>query len=65
VQGVGFDNREQVEKVFYRAFAFLMPPNATFAVARQATLQAANDLYGSSSPAFRAVSQAWDAVGVQ
>jgi Zn-dependent metalloprotease len=51
--------------VFYRAFAFLMPPNATFAVARQATLQAATDLYGGSSPAFRAVSQAWDAVGVQ
>jgi bacillolysin len=65
VQGVGFDNREQIEKVFYRAFVFLMPPNATFAVARQATLQAATDLYGGSSPAFRAVSQAWDAVGVQ
>jgi bacillolysin len=65
VQGVGFDNREQIEKVFYRAFVSMMPPNATFAVARQATLQAANDLYGGSSPAFRAVSQAWDAVGVQ
>jgi bacillolysin len=65
VQGVGADNREQIEKVFYRAFVFLMPPNATFAVARQATLQAATDLYGGSSPAFRAVSQAWDAVGVQ
>jgi len=65
VQGVGFENREQIEKVFYRAFVFLMPPNATFAVARQATLQAATDLYGGSSPAFRAVSQAWDAVGVQ
>jgi bacillolysin len=65
VQGVGFDNREQIEKVFYRAFVFLMPPNATFAVARQATLQAATDLHGGSSPAFRAVSQAWDAVGVQ
>ena len=65
VQGVGFENREQIEKVFYRAFVFLMPSNATFAVARQATLQAATDLYGGSSPAFRAVSQAWDAVGVQ
>jgi len=64
VQGVGAGNREQIEKVFYRAFAFLLPPDATFAVARQATLQAATDLYGASSPAFRAVSQAWDAVGV-
>ena len=65
VQGVGFENREQIEKVFYRGFVFLLPPNARFAVARQATLQAATDLYGGSSPAFRAVSQAWDAVGVQ
>jgi Zn-dependent metalloprotease len=65
VQGVGFESREQIEKVFYRAFVSLMPSNATFAVARQATLQSATDLYGGGSPAFRAVSQAWDAVGVQ
>jgi bacillolysin len=64
VQGVGAGNREQIEKVFYRAFVSLLPPDATFAVARQATLQAATDLYGGSSAAFRAVSQAWDAVGV-
>lgn len=64
VQGVGPGNREQIERVFYRAFASMLPPDASFAVARQATLQAATDLYGSSSPAFRAVSQAWDAVGV-
>lgn len=64
VQGVGAANREQIEKVFYRGFVFLLPPDATFAVARQATLQAATDLYGGNSAAFRAVSQAWDAVGV-
>jgi thermolysin len=64
VQGVGGDNREQIEKVFYRAFTQLMPANATFATARAATIQAARDLYGASSAAERAVTQAWTAVGV-
>jgi Zn-dependent metalloprotease len=64
VQGVGAANREQIEKVFYRGFTSLLPPNATFAVARRATVQAASDLYGTNSAAYRAVNQAWDAVGV-
>ena len=64
VQGVGAANREQIEKVFYRAFVYLLPSNATFSTARAATIQAARDLYGSGSSAERAVTQAWDAVGV-
>jgi bacillolysin len=64
VQGVGGANREQIEKVFYRGFTSLLPPDASFAVARRATVQAAIDLYGGGSAAVRAVSQAWDAVGV-
>ena len=64
VQGVGAANREQIERVFYRAFTQMLPASANFALARQATRQAASDLFGSSSPAFRAVSEAWDAVGV-
>jgi thermolysin len=64
VQGVGGGNRDQIEKVFYRAFTQLLPSAATFAVARAATIQAARDLYGSGSPAERAVTQAWTAVGV-
>lgn len=64
VQGVGAGAREQIEKVFYRAFTEMLPSNATFAVARAATLQSARDLYGSGSAAERAVSQAWAAVGV-
>src|SRR4029450_6763340 len=40
VQGVGGANREQVEKVFYRAFTQLLPANATFSLARAATIQA-------------------------
>lgn len=64
VQGVGGGNREQIEKVFYRAFTQLMPANSTFSVARAATIQAARDLYGNNSAAERAVTQAWTAVGV-
>jgi thermolysin len=64
VQGVGAANREQIEKVFYRAFTLLMPRHATFLIARSATVQAARDLYGAGSPAERAVMQAWNAVGI-
>lgn len=65
VEGVGGANREQMEKVFYRAFTTMLPTNATFSQARAATIQAARDLYGSNSNAERAVTQAWTAVGVQ
>jgi thermolysin len=64
VQGVGAANREQIEKIMYRAFTELMPSNATFAVARATTIQAARDLYGAGSAAERAIMQAWTAVGV-
>jgi thermolysin len=64
VQGVGNANREQIEKIFYRAFVFMLPSTATFSTARAATIQAARDLYGDGSPAMRAVTEAWNAVGV-
>ena len=64
VTGVGGANREQIEKVFYRAFVFMLPSSATFSTARAATIQAARDLYGANSAAERAVTQAWTAVGV-
>jgi thermolysin len=64
VQGVGAANRDQIEKVFYRAFTSMLPTNATFALARAATIQAARDLYGADSNPERAVTQAWTAVGV-
>jgi thermolysin len=64
VQGVGGGSRDQIEKSFYRAFTQLLPANATFSVARAATIQAAQDLYGGNSAALRAVTQAWTAVGV-
>jgi thermolysin len=64
VQGVGSANREKIEKVFYRGFTQLLPANATFALARAATLQAARDLYGAGSDVERAIQQAWTAGGV-
>jgi thermolysin len=64
VQGVGAANREQIEKAFFRAFAFMLPSGATFSLARQATIQAARDLYGAGSNAERAITQAWTAAGV-
>jgi thermolysin len=64
VQGVGGANREQIERVFYRGFTTYLSHFPTFADARRATLQAAGDLYGESSAAYRAVRDAWTAVGV-
>ena len=64
VQGVGAENLEQIERIFYRAFVYMLPPSATFSLARAATIQAARDLYGAGSGPERAVTQAWTAVGV-
>jgi Zn-dependent metalloprotease len=65
VQGVGANNRDQIEKAFFRALTLLMPSSSTFALTRVATIQAARDLFGLNSTAERAITQAWDAVGVQ
>ncbi len=64
VTGVGGGNREQIEKVFYRAFTEMLPASANFQTARVATIQAARDLYGAGSAVESAVTQAWTAVGV-
>ena len=64
VQGIGAGNREQMEKIFYRAFTQLLPANARFTTARAATLQAAQDLYSGNAAIATALAQAWTAVGV-
>ena len=64
VTGVGPENREQIEQVFYRAFTLLMTRDSNFKAARAATIQAARDLYGANSQVELAVIQAWTAVGV-
>jgi Zn-dependent metalloprotease len=65
VRGVGATNREQIEKSFFRALTVLMPSSSTFALTRAATIQAAHDLYGAGGSVDQAITQAWDAVGVQ
>ena len=64
VTGVGPENRDQIEQVFYRAFTVLMTRSADFVAARAATIQSARDIYGAGSLAEQAVTQAWTAVGV-
>jgi bacillolysin len=64
VTGVGLNNIDRMEKIFYRGWVFLLGPNAKFADARAATLQAATDLYGASSNERAQVLAAWTAVGV-
>jgi thermolysin len=63
VQGVGAANREQIEKCFYRGFTSLIS-QATFSMARARTIESATLLYGAGSAPERAITQAWDAVGV-
>lgn len=64
VTGVGGTNREQIERVFYRAFTSFLVPSSNFAASRAATIQAAKELYPSNPAVEAAVAQAWTAVGV-
>lgn len=64
VPGVGPANREQIERIFYRGIAEMLPAGATWSMARAATIQAARDLYGAGSAAATAITEAWSAVGV-
>lgn len=61
VPGIGMSKAEQI---FYRAQVNYLTSSTTFEGARNATAQAATDLYGSSSAEVNAVHQAWCAVGV-
>jgi len=64
VEGVGFENRAQIEQVIFRGFTQMLTENATFSMARAATIQAARDLFGAGSTAESVMIQAWNAVGV-
>ncbi len=59
VPGVGVNHAEQI---FYRALTSYLSSSSDFEDARQATAQAAEDLYGAAEAA--AIHKAWDAVGV-
>jgi thermolysin len=64
VQGVGSQNREQIERIFFRAMTQLMPGAPSLPLAAVAIRQAAVDLYGASSAAASAVAGALAAVGL-
>jgi zinc metalloprotease ZmpA len=59
--GIG---HQKLEKIWYRALTTYMTTGTTYAQARTATLNAATDLYGASSPERAAVAAAWTAVSV-
>jgi thermolysin len=64
VTGLGIANHDKAESVIYRAVTQLLPSNATYAIARAATIQAARDLFGAGSDVEQTFIRAWDAVGV-
>lgn len=61
VTGIG---RSAAEKIWYRALTVYMTSSTNYAGARTATLNAAQDLYGSGSSQYNAVAASWSAVGV-
>jgi len=61
---VGGIGHEKLGKIWYRALTTYMTSGTTYAQARTATLNAATDLYGASSPERTAVAAAWSAVSV-
>lgn len=56
--------RDKIEQVFYRALTTHMTSQSNFADCRAATIQSAEELYGTGSAEAKAVTDAWDAVKV-
>ncbi|MGB8956025.1 MAG: M4 family metallopeptidase [Tumebacillaceae bacterium] len=56
--------RDDAGKVWYRALTQYLTANSQFIDAKNATVQAATDLYGASSAITTAVTAAWNNVGV-
>ena len=65
VQGVGAENRAQVERAFFRAMTDLMPALAGMRVAAEVIRQSAIDLDGRGSALYRAIDEALSAVGLE
>ena len=65
VNGIGRAQMDRIESIFYRAFFFFLVPSSDFSAARQATIRAAQELYGAGSPEEQVVRDGWRAVGVE
>ena len=64
VTGVGHERRLEIERIFFNAWVGLVPAFADHAVAAQALVQSANDLFGTDAASTRAITDALRAVGV-
>ena len=64
VRGVGGADREQIERVFFRAMTSLMPAATDIPMAAAVVRQSAVDLFGAGSPTHRAIREALHAVGL-
>ncbi|WP_155891066.1 M4 family metallopeptidase [Ectobacillus panaciterrae] len=62
VVGIG---REKTEQIYYRTLTKYLTATSNFSMMRQAAIQAATDLYGENSEEVKAVTKAYDAVGVE
>ncbi|MER7558597.1 M4 family metallopeptidase [Nocardioides sp. NPDC126508] len=62
VTGIG---RDKAVQIWYKALTTYMTSSTNYADARLATLSAATDLYGATSPEFAAVNAAWAGVNVK
>ena len=65
VAGVGGANRQDVERVFFRAMTELMPASTNFGITAATVRQSAVDLFGAGSGVYASVDQALRAVGLQ
>jgi zinc metalloprotease ZmpA len=61
ITGIG---RDTVMRIVYRALTVYMTSSTNYRGARTATLNAARDLYGSTSSQYAGIAAAWSAVGV-
>ncbi|MEV6672317.1 M4 family metallopeptidase [Streptomyces sp. NPDC051162] len=61
LSGIG---RDKALAIWYKALTTYFTSTTNYAAARQATLQAAGDLYGTNSSEYQAVGATWTAVNV-
>ncbi len=61
VTGIGI---EKAQKIAYRNLMYYLTPTASFWDSRNGSLNATKDLYGENSAEYKAVEDAWFAVGV-
>ena len=57
-------SRAKAEKIWYRALTVYFTSSTNFKAARTGTLSATKDLYGATGAEYKAVGDAWTAVGV-